>query len=98
MPTATTTAEAAIVTIVKARALLEKDGWVQGKFQNSKGAHCLLDALRTANGPGETEATRIVRHCIGYDIPQWNDKVNRTFKEVNTLLLAAEHIARELAE
>lgn len=100
--TKTEAAEAA-KTIAKARKILEEEGWTQGwyKRRNWGGGHsyCLVGALQKANGPAKIHAENIISRCIGsIHIPTWNDARGRKFAEVKTVLLAAENIAKELAE
>lgn len=91
----------AAVTLQKALDLLEARGWVQGTEKNLKGQMCLIGAIRTANGPGQDRAMKIVERCLygGYSsIPGWNDAHGRSYTEVRTVLLASITIAKELAE
>lgn len=86
-------------SLAKARELLKAKGWTKGAYTNWRGQYCLVGAINKVNGPGQEEAKRLVRNCIGMmEIENWNDRGGRTFEEVEAVLLAAENIAKELAE
>jgi len=93
-------AKEAANTIGRARIILETSGWIKGALKHSSG-YCLLGAIQQANGKGEIRAIEIVRKLLpawAGDIPHYNDSTTTTKNDVITLLLAAENIAKELAE
>ena len=100
MPVATTVK--AVETLEKTKETLIKRGWKKGYGQRSSGPICVLHALNIANGPGEPEAKRIIENLIParftQSIPYWNDDKETTLDDVLTVLSAARHIAKELAE
>lgn len=94
------TAAQAAETLRIARETLDSKGWVKNSWSSASGAVCLLRAIQLANGPGMGEAERLVHTCIGANrsIPNFNDDKATSYQDVINVLLAAEYIAKELAE
>ena len=86
-----------------ARRYIETYGWVKGTMKSGR-AVCLLGALNEVDGKKhgpvvDQEAKRIILKLAGTDsIPTYNDRADTTKADVLALLLAAEHVAKELAE
>jgi hypothetical protein len=93
-----TDAAEAVKTLTRTEEVLKKKGWTKNSFKNWKGQVCFLQAVRDADGPGETTALILIHNCIGHDrIPDWNDDKERKLEDVLTVIAAARNIAQEYA-
>jgi hypothetical protein len=87
------------LALLKTADLLDVKGWIQGKWADGRGAHCMLGAIGSTVGTGSLLYWRLkreVRKQIGtFEIPNWNDEKGRTQEEVTSALRRA---ARDLLE
>lgn len=66
----------------RAADMLKRDGWTCHEFTNSKGEHCMHDALlKTGLEPGDGSLASIVFSSLGYTF-HWNDQRGRKVEEV----------------
>lgn len=90
------------MSLLRAAALLEQNGWCQGRTHDSKGRHCLYGAIWRAHygddpttGPVPksrwewTEVFELMRKQVGGDAAEWNDAPERNKEEVIAALRAA---------
>lgn len=79
------------VMLRRTKKLLLEQGWCQGRYQDTNGAHCLLGAMMTISrwrpSLARTAAVeRLVRDLPSGTLPDWNDTKGRTLGEVIALI------------
>ena len=86
-------AEQTVRDLERARELLRRDGWCQGRFWRRDGSRCALGALSAAACVGATDHSADVRYQRGrralnavlpedVEVMSWNDEVGRTKRQV----------------
>lgn len=72
----------------KTLEIIKTDGWCQGSFTSSYGAHCLAGALSiAAGGESWTPQFHIIANLIDTNsLTGWNDMKGRTEEEVISIL------------
>lgn len=77
----------------RAADLIERDGWVQGRFRGPNGEHCATDAVVCAcefSMVVYNDAVDVLLEAIRrQNLPRWNDEPGRTQAEVVAKLRAA---------
>jgi hypothetical protein len=78
-----------------AAMVIEKHGWVQGKFGSELCGFCILGAmLHTCDVTNITRAQMFLDTITGlYGVAHWNDQPGRTKEEVLALLTQAAKVA-----
>lgn len=88
------------VDLRNAAAVLERDGWTQGVFEDAKtGCRCAVGAIRFASNGSSMRITKrslaalsLLEARVGR-VPEWNDAERRTAQQVIAEIRAAADTA-----